>query len=71
MKYFFLCFLFLFLFSCASNDRVFQLHLILDEIKLVNKIVPINNLDFSSIAKKYKVVIWVDGDDWNKCQVRV
>ena len=23
MKYFFLCFLFLFLFSCASNDRVF------------------------------------------------
>ena len=39
---------------------------ILDEIKLVNKVVPINNLDFSSIAKKYKVDIWVHGDDWKK-----
>ena len=27
---------------------------------------PINNLDFSSIAKKYKVDIWVHGDDWKK-----
>tara|TARA_A100001011_G_scaffold366793_1_gene419647 strand:+ start:911 stop:1333 length:423 start_codon:yes stop_codon:yes gene_type:complete len=37
---------------------------VLSHINLVFKIVPINSLNFSLIAKKYKVDCWVHGDDW-------
>ena len=39
---------------------------ILNHINLIDKIVPITGLNFSAVAKKYKVNIWVHGDDWKK-----
>ena len=44
------------------NDR----KKILEHINLIDRIVPIAGLNFSAIAKKYRINIWVHGDDWKK-----
>jgi|TARA_B110000967_G_C18309520_1_gene282311 cytidyltransferase-like protein len=44
------------------NDR----KKILEHINLIDRIVPIAGLNFSTIAKKYRINIWVHGDDWKK-----
>ena len=64
MKYFFLCFLFLFLFSCASNDRVFWCgdHACVnkkekDEYFKKNMIVEVRKLDNKNKKSKSEIEI--------------
>ena len=38
--------------------------LILSNIKMVNHIIPINGLEYSKLAKKFKFDFFIHGDDW-------
>ena len=37
---------------------------VLSHIGAIHKIIAINDLNFSKIAKKYKIDYWIHGDDW-------
>ena len=39
---------------------------ILEELKCVKKIIPLNGLVFAKTAKKYQIDYFVHGDDWKK-----
>ena len=39
---------------------------VLDQIKCVKKIIPLNGLKYVEFAKKYKFEYFVHGDDWKK-----
>lgn len=38
----------------------------LEQLKLVNKIVPLNGLEYVDMTKKFKFKYFVHGDDWKK-----
>lgn len=39
---------------------------VLDEIKCIKKIIPLNGLEYAKTARKYKLDYFVHGDDWKK-----
>ena len=40
--------------------------MVLSQIKLIDKIIPINGLLYSKFAMKYKLDYFIHGDDWKK-----
>ena len=37
---------------------------VVQELKSVSHIIPLNDLDFASVAKKYQIEYYLHGDDW-------
>ena len=44
----------------------YQRKKVLEEIKCIKKIIPLNGLEYAKTAKKYQLDYFVHGDDWVK-----